>query len=179
MIAVADASPLCYLVLIGEIDLLPKLFLQVAVPQAVIGELLHQDAPEVVRNWASNLPEWISPTATAEVVSGGLEKLQAGERAAIILAESIKADLILLDEKAARRVAAERGLRVSGILGVLGQAAIQGFVDLPSAIDRLRKTTFRCSPPLLKATLDQFGPRPAQHERSRRHPLRAAPLDDR
>ena len=157
MIAVADASPLCYLVLIGEIDVLSKLFRQVAVPQAVIAELLHDDAPEGVRNWASNLPAWISTAATANVVSGGLKKLQAGERAAIILAESIKADLILLDEKAARRVATERGVRVSGLLGVLGEAATRGLVDLPSAIDRLRKTTFRCSPTLLKATLDKFG----------------------
>jgi hypothetical protein len=46
MIAVADASPLCYLILIGQIDLLPKLFLHVAVPRAVITELLHEDAPE-------------------------------------------------------------------------------------------------------------------------------------
>ncbi len=157
MIAVADASPLCYLVLIGEIDLLPKLFVHVAVPHAVIAELLHEDAPEEVRKWASNLPAWISTGVTADVVSGGLEKLQAGERGAIILAESIKADLILLDEKAARRVAAERGLRVTGILGVLGEAATRGFVDFVSAIDRLRRTTFRCSPALLKATLDRFG----------------------
>jgi predicted nucleic acid-binding protein len=156
MIAVADASPLCYLVLIGEIDLLPELFHQVAVPQAVIEELLHEDAPEEVRNWASKPPAWISTAATADV-SSGLERLQAGERAAIILAESTKADLILLDEKAARRVAAERGLRVTGILGVLGEAATRGLVDLSSAIDRLRKTTFRCSPALLKATLDRFG----------------------
>jgi|SRR5580658_1191205 predicted nucleic acid-binding protein len=161
MTAVADASPLCYLVLIGEIDLLPKLFVQVAVPQAVIAELLHEDAPEKVRNWASTLPAWIATSATADVVSGGLEKLQAGERAAIILAESIKADLVLLDEKAARRVAAERGLRVTGLLGVLGEAATRGLVDLASAIDRLRKTTFRCSPALLKATLDRFGAPPA------------------
>ena len=146
MIAVADASPLCYLVLIGEIDLLPKLFRRVAVPQAVIAELLHEDAPEVVRNWASSLPAWISTAATADVVSSGLEKLQAGERAAIVLAGSIKADLILLDEKAARRVAAEHRLRVTGILGVLGEAATRRLVDLPSAIDRLRKTAFRCSP---------------------------------
>jgi predicted nucleic acid-binding protein len=161
MTAVADASPLCYLVLIGQIDLLPKLFLQVVVPQAVITELLHQDAPGVIQNWASNPPAWISTAATAEVVSDGPEKLQAGGRAAIILAESIKADLILLDEKAGRRVADKRGLRVTGLLGVLGEAATRGFVDLPSAIDRLRKTTFRYSPALLKATLDRFGPSPA------------------
>ena len=132
MIAVADASPLCYLILIGEIDLLPKLFLEVVAPQAVIAELLHEDAPEGVRNWASNLPAWIS-TATVDVVTVGLEKLQAGERAAIILAEYIKADLILLDEKAARRVAAERGVRVTGLLGILGEAATRGLVDLPPA----------------------------------------------
>jgi len=117
MIAVADASPLCYLVLIGEIDLLPKIFLQVAVPEAVVAELLHEDAPEVVRNWASTLPAWISTSATADVVSGGL--------------------------------------------GVLGEAATRGLVDLASAIDRLRKTTFRCSPALLKTTLDRFGASPA------------------
>ena len=161
MIAVADASPLCYLVLIGEIDLLPKLFLQVTVPQAVIAELLHEDAPEVVRSWASSLPSWISTTATTEVVPAGLEKLQAGERAAIILAESIEADLILLDEKEARRVAVERGLRVTGILGVLVEATTRGLVDLASAIDRLRKTSFRSSPALLKATLDRVGQPPA------------------
>jgi predicted nucleic acid-binding protein len=60
MIAVLDASPLCYLLLIGEIDLLPQLFSRVVVPQAVIVELLHDDAPATVRNWASNLPIWIS-----------------------------------------------------------------------------------------------------------------------
>ncbi len=80
MIAVADASPLCFLVVIGEIDLLPELFLRVAVPQAVIAELLHEDAPEAVRNWVSNLPAWICAEATPDVIFPGMEKLQAGAR---------------------------------------------------------------------------------------------------
>ena len=45
MIAVADTSPLCYLVLIAEVELLHKLFSQVVVPTAVVTELLHEDAP--------------------------------------------------------------------------------------------------------------------------------------
>ena len=89
----------------------------------------------------------------------GMEKLQAGEQAAILLAESTKADVILLDEKAARRVACVRGLRVTGLLGVLGEAATRGLVELAPAIDRLRTTSFRASPALLKATLDRFGSR--------------------
>ena len=55
MIAVADTS-ICYLILIGEIDLLPKLFSQVLVPEAVLAELLHKDAPPAFRSWASNPP---------------------------------------------------------------------------------------------------------------------------
>ena len=39
MIAVADTSPICYLILIGEIDLLPKLYTEVLVPPAVVEEL--------------------------------------------------------------------------------------------------------------------------------------------
>src|ERR1035441_8602413 len=104
MIAVADTSPICYLILIGEIDLLPKLFSQVLAPQAVLAELLHEDAPAAVRNWASNPPPWICVKETPVLATSGLERLQAGEQAAILLAESIMADIVLLDEKAARRV---------------------------------------------------------------------------
>jgi len=159
MIAAADASPLCYLVLIGEIDLLPKLFLHVAVPRAVITELLDEGAPEPVRTWASNLPAWVGVKENPLSTTAGLERLQAGEQAAILLAESMTADIILLDEKAARRVAANRGLRVTGLLGVLGEASTRGLVDLTLAIDRLRTTSFRSSPALLKATLNRFGKR--------------------
>lgn len=39
MIVVADASPICYLLLIGYVDLLQRLFGQVVIPQAVHDEL--------------------------------------------------------------------------------------------------------------------------------------------
>lgn len=157
MIAVSDTSPICYLILIGEIDILPKIYSQVLVPPAVVAELLHEDAPGAVRDWAANLPSWISVQQNPIGVTVGMEKLQAGERAAILLAESRLADMILLDEKSARRVATDRGLRITGTMGVLGEAAARGLVDLAAAIDQLRKTSFRYSPALLKATLDRFG----------------------
>jgi len=77
----------------------------------------------------------------------------------LLLAETWKADLILLDEKAARHVAANCGLRRTGLHGVLGQAAPLGLVDLAPTVDRLGTTTFRSSPALLKATLDRLGNR--------------------
>jgi hypothetical protein len=65
----------------------------------VIAELVHDDAPEPVRAWAANLPSWISAQQNPDGAIIGMEKLQAGEQAAILLAESIPADMILLDEK--------------------------------------------------------------------------------
>jgi predicted nucleic acid-binding protein len=73
-----------------------------------------------------------------------------------MLAESVKAAIVLLDEKAARRIAIDRGLQVTGTLGVLCEASTRRLIDLTSAIDRLRKTSFRCSPALLKAALDHY-----------------------
>jgi predicted nucleic acid-binding protein len=159
MIAVADTSPICYLILIGEIDILAILFSQVTMPNEVIDELLHQDAPQAVRIWASSLPSWASAQEAPTGATIGLEKLQSGERAAILLAQSIGAGIILLDEKSARRVAANRSLRVTGTLGVLGEAATRGLVELAPVLDHLTKTNFRYSPALLKATLDRYGHR--------------------
>ena len=156
MIAVSDTSPICYLILIGEIGLLQKLFDQVLAPQAVFAELCHEDAPDAVRYWASNLPTWINVQESPRGAETGMEKLQSGEKASILLAESAGADVILLDEKSARKVAVARGLRVAGTFAVLGAASLRGLVDLTAAIDRLTKTNFRYSPALLKATLDRY-----------------------
>ncbi len=39
MKAVFDTSPLCYLILIGETDVLPALFSEILIPEAVADEL--------------------------------------------------------------------------------------------------------------------------------------------
>lgn len=159
MTAVSDTSPICYLILIDEIGVLPRLFDHVLVPQAVLAELRHEDAPEAVRKWSFSPPSWIGVKESSAAATTGMEKLQAGEQAAILLAQSIKANVILLDEKSARRVAVDRGLQVTGTLGILGEASVRGLVDLTAAIRRLGTTNFRYSPALLKATLDRFARR--------------------
>jgi predicted nucleic acid-binding protein len=50
MIAVADTSPVNYLVLVDEIDLLPAIFGNVLIPEAVMEELHHPRTPLKVRN---------------------------------------------------------------------------------------------------------------------------------
>jgi predicted nucleic acid-binding protein len=51
-VVVADTGPLHDLVLIGQIDLLPRLFAAVTVPMVVRDELLHPSTPQSMRDWA-------------------------------------------------------------------------------------------------------------------------------
>jgi predicted nucleic acid-binding protein len=152
--AVSDTSPLSYLVLIGQTDLLPRVFTSVSIPDEVRAELASSRAPSVIQEWIGQPPPWLGIDPTPLPAEAALDRLHAGERAAILLAERLGADIVLLDEKAARRVAVDRGLRVSGLLGVLREAGSRGLVDLPMAVQALLSAGFRASPALLKSLLD-------------------------
>ncbi|MGO9312627.1 MAG: DUF3368 domain-containing protein [Syntrophobacteraceae bacterium] len=157
-IVVSNSSPICYLRLINQTHLLPAMFGQVIIPEAVVLELSAEGAPEALRAWMAKPPEWLRIQKVTAVSGSGLERLHSGEREAIVLARQIQADIVLLDEKAARGAARELGLRVTGLLGILDESATQGMVDLLTAVERLRRTSFRASPHLLKALLDRHFP---------------------
>ncbi len=59
MIVVADTSPLRHLIVIGQIDIIPKLFHQIVIPPQVHHELAHPHAPESVRYFSFDLPLWV------------------------------------------------------------------------------------------------------------------------
>jgi hypothetical protein len=81
--------------------------------------------------------------------------LGAGEREAISLAISMRADLILIDERKGTHVALDKGFVVAGTLGVLALAARQGLIDLADSFARLRRTNFRYRQGIMDALLDQ------------------------
>jgi predicted nucleic acid-binding protein len=141
MRAVFNTSPLCFLVLIGEIDRLPQLFAEIATPREVLVELRHNKAPAGVREWALAPPTWLR-IAEVQPNRGVLPSLDPGERAAIALELASGADVVVLDDRKARIEARILGLEVTGLLGILGRMAEQGLVDIESAIDRLRATHF-------------------------------------
>ena len=59
MIVTAGASPLNYLILVDLAQILPDLFGQVLIPQAVLQELQSTSVPDVVRQWVINRPGWL------------------------------------------------------------------------------------------------------------------------
>ena len=155
MIVVADTSPLHYLVLIGSVDVLKPLYHSVVVPQAVAGELQHAAAPDSVRSWIAQPPDWCE--IRADVRSDpSLEFLGLGERAAIGLALSLDADRLLIDEWEGRIEAERRYLHVTGTLGVLAEAHNQNLLDFEAAFARLRQTTFYVSATLIASIRRQL-----------------------
>jgi predicted nucleic acid-binding protein len=139
MIVVSDTSPLNYLILIEATHLLPALFGRVYTPQAVIQELTHRGSPEAVRLWATAPADWLSMKEPAHIDPS--LKLGPGETAAIALAEELKADWVLVDERKGSREALKRGFRVAGTFSILEEAGARGLVDYTNARDRLVNQT--------------------------------------
>jgi predicted nucleic acid-binding protein len=164
-VVVADATPLHYLILIGAVQALPRIFERIHVPIEVHDELTCDATPPDVRVWMQQPPHWIEVVAAPLVAAqdSSLDALDSGERAAIVLAESIGADLLLIDDRAGALLAQRRGLAVTGTLGVLDLASRAGLADLRDAFARLQKTNFRYPPSLIEMLLKEEGKR-KKHE---------------
>lgn len=124
MIVVSDTSPLTALLTVGEAGLLPRLFSEVVIPEAVQAELLRSHP---------QLPDWLRVRTVGDrhQVSQFAQIVDAGEAEAIVLAQEIHAEQVLIDERRGRRLAAQQGLRVVGLLGVVLLARQQRLI--PSA----------------------------------------------
>ena len=149
MIVIADTGPINYLILIGEIEVLPALYNQVLIPPSVHEELGRRRAPEAVRSWLGRSPIWLEVRTPSRSGDRFLTHLDAGERDAILLAEELNADQLIIDESRGRQEAKRRRLPFTGTLGILQAGAKQGLLDLKSAVGRLRETSFHISQDVL------------------------------
>jgi predicted nucleic acid-binding protein len=160
MIVVADSGPLHYLILLEQVDLLRRFYGQVVVPEAVASELSNAAAPGVVSEWIAAPPSWLEVRPVApEVLAAITDDLDLGERAAIALAEAMRADLLLIDEAAGRAEAKRRHLRVTGTLGVLRSGAERGLVNVPDLLARLKTTSFYLDEALVSMVFAPWLPR--------------------
>ena len=153
MIVVADTSPLNYLLLIDEIDLLPAIFGQVILPHAVFQELQHPKTSLRVRQWVADLPAWLEVRKVASIANPALMGLDVGEREAIQLALELGISTVLIDEADGRKQAERLHLEVRGTLGILERGANLGKINLRQALSKLEQTNFRVSPAVVAALL--------------------------
>ncbi|NET00533.1 MAG: DUF3368 domain-containing protein [Sphaerospermopsis sp. SIO1G1] len=147
MIIVSDTTPISELAKVNSLDLLPKIFGKVIIPQGVFNEL------QVGTHPAAKLVQdlsWLEVmTVNNQQVVRELQqlfKLDLGESEAIALAEEIGASQLLIDERAARKVAMDRKLPLIGTVGVLLLAKNRGFLDsVKDVLDEMQAQGMRIS----------------------------------
>lgn len=129
MIVISDSSPLLNLAIIDQLELLQQLYGTVVIPQAVYQEVVVNGA-EMPGADTIEAASWIVvEEAKDRVLVKALQtQLDSGEAEAIALAVELTADLLLLDERKARNVAAHLDLNFTGLLGMLVEAKHKGHV---------------------------------------------------
>ena len=144
MIAVSNTTPLRYLIAIEQEQLLGQLFEKVLVPVAVQQELTETRTPEMVRRRILSLPAWFEVRTVQETGETSFPvRLHQGEREAILLAEALRSDVLLIVEQIGRTIALSRNLPLSGTLGVLQRADTLGLVtDFPRILKNLKSSEF-------------------------------------
>jgi len=155
LVVIADTSPIRYLVQVGHIDLLYRLFSAITIPTVVARELGDPSAPPAVQEWIKSPPPWLTILAPASVDDPALSHLDPGERAAIVLAIKLNADLMLIDDRRGYVAAVGMGMEVTGTLGILDLAAKRKLIDLRETIERLKQTNFRYRKEMIERLLAQ------------------------
>lgn len=162
MIVVSDTSPLHYLVLIGAIEVLPTLFVEIHVPSKVVEELQQLRTPDLVKRWASALPPWVRVSNPSKTVDVGI-RLDPGEIEALALAKEIDAETVLMDDRKGRQAAEKLGLQAIGTLTVLEFAAEQKLLELRASLEALRSTNFYISQDYIDAALEREAARKSRN----------------
>lgn len=161
MIVISDSSVLIGLSSIAQLHLLRELLQdEIIIPTAVWSEVVENGAGRVGAKLIS-AADWISVRQVADTDFLCLLKneLDPGESEAIALAKEMKSDLILLDERDARKIAKSLSLNVLGTVGLLIQAKRVGkIMSLKEMLDRLiNEGQFRISDSLYNLALRTVG----------------------
>ena len=126
---IADTTPIISLALIDQLDLLRRLYHEILIPPTVEREILAGGETSLgTEEFRSST--WFQVCALRDPSrSKLLAGLDPGEAEVLSLAQEVGADLLILDERLARRYAATLGFSFTGTVGVLLRAKARGFIS--------------------------------------------------
>jgi predicted nucleic acid-binding protein len=154
---ICDTGPIVALSMIDRIDILRHLFEFVAVPEAVHKEILEGGATNA--GLASyRKVKWIKVMTLSNPVDPLLRtSLDAGEAAVIGLAGDLSVNLVLVDERKARKIARTiYGLHVIGSARVLVEAKKRGLLyNVGAALQAMRDGGYWIGDSIVDAALKQ------------------------
>jgi uncharacterized protein len=154
-VVVSDTTPLHYLILISRESILEELYGRVLIPPAVLLELGHASAPVQVSRWAANLPAWVT-VASPMSIPERYDRLDLGERQALAMAVEIHADLLLVDDKVARRMALRESMEVKGTLGIVADGAKANLLDFVRTVNQLQRTSMHLDQDVIDEVIREY-----------------------
>lgn len=159
MIIISDTTPIISLIKINRLDLLEKLFVEVLIPDAVFKELttntLFTNEAEIVKKSSFLKVSSVQNQKSLQLLQA-VSGLDDGESEAIILADELKSNILLMDERKGRKVAQRLGINITGTIGVLIQAYNEGMisdVEVKSYLNQLKNSNIRLSESLIQQAL--------------------------
>ena len=151
MIVVSDTTPLISLMKIHRLELLRALFNEIVIPYAVYDELtsnprFEAEAALIKESDFIHIVEVADDRAVR--ILRKVASLDQGESEAIVLAEEINAELLLLDEYRGRSVAKRMGVKLTGTIGIILEAFDRGLLktaEVLQCFDELKRNRRRIS----------------------------------
>ncbi len=140
MIAISDSGPIIALSKINQLNILKHYFGKIHISDATYNELVKKGKGRFGSREVEKA-DWIEVAKVKDEVAVKVLELELdrGEAETIILGNELKADLILLDESIARRIARLLNLKVKGTIGILVLAKIDGIIKkLKPILNELR-----------------------------------------
>jgi len=128
---ISNTTPIIALASIGKLELIPKLFKEISIAEAVRDEIKTGGKIKVPS------PEKIGWIKIKQNVTGIKDKLlldlDEGEKQTIRIGIDTDASasecLLLIDERKGRKIATSKGLRIKGTLGILADAKRKGLIE--------------------------------------------------
>lgn len=156
---IVNSTPLIALCNAGLLNVLKAVYGQITIPQAVFDEVTAK--PDSACLQIKDNRDWIHVEKIMDVADRKMykAKLHAGEVDVMILAQNDpKADLVIIDDNAAKKTAKYLGLKVTGTIGVLLKAKRMGvIISVKDAVDQIRNNGFYISEHVIKMAIEQAG----------------------
>ena len=145
---ISDTS--CFIILtnIGELELLQKVYGQIIT------------TPEIAAEFGEPLPEWVEIAEVKDKYRQTILELQIdkGESSAIALALEMPGSVVILDDYKARKIAERLGITITGTIGVIIKAKLNGIIpSVKPIIEKIKQTDFRLSAEIETQALKEAG----------------------
>ena len=145
---ISDTS--CFIILtnIGELELLHKVYGQIIT------------TPEIAHEFGEPLPAWVEIAEVKDKYRQNILELQIdkGESSAIALALETTDSTVILDDYKARKIAERLGITLTGTIGVIIKAKLNGTIpSVKPLLEKIKQTDFRLSAEIETQALKEAG----------------------